>query len=119
MDDDEVYSLDCPACTIIMMSNEAPDHVCPWCAGPVYRERDGVGQRMGDLPMWVVYDRPSDYPAHYVARQHVVGIAGQQPTDRAMVSDTLDSIRLALANLGLTCITRSADDDPAIVETWL
>jgi len=31
------YSVDCPACAVIMMSNEAPDHVCPRCGGPVYR----------------------------------------------------------------------------------
>jgi len=73
----------------------------------------------GELPMWVVYDHPSDYPQHFVARQHVVGSAGQQPTDRMMVSSTLESVRVALANMGLVCITRSDEDDPVIVETWL
>jgi len=68
--------------------------------------------------MWVVYDHPSDYPDEYVARQHVVGVAGQQPTDR-MMTGTLESIRVALTNLGLVCITRSEEDDPVIVETWL
>jgi hypothetical protein len=72
-----------------------------------------------DLPMWVVYDRPSDFPDRYVARQHIIGIAGQQPTDRTMVSLSLDSIRAALANLGLVRVIRSEEDDPVIVETWL
>jgi hypothetical protein len=72
-----------------------------------------------DLPMWVVYDHPSDFPDRYVARQHIIGIAGQQPTDRTMVSLSLDSIRAALANLGLVCVVRSEEDDPVIVETWL
>jgi hypothetical protein len=72
-----------------------------------------------DLPMWVVYDHPADYPDRYVARQHVVGIAGDQSTDRTMVSLSLESIRTALANQGLVCITRNPEDDPVIVETWL
>jgi hypothetical protein len=72
-----------------------------------------------ELPMWVVYDHPSDYPEHYVARQHIVGIDGEEPTDRMMASFTLDSIRTELADLGLICVTRSEGDDPVIVETWL
>jgi hypothetical protein len=71
-----------------------------------------------DLPLWVVYDHPSDYPRDYVARQHIIGVAGQRPTDRIMTG-TLDSIRVALANLGLIRLTRSDADDPVIVETWL
>lgn len=69
--------------------------------------------------MWVVYDHPSDFPGHYVARQHIIGIAGQQPTGRAMCSLTLEPIRAALSNLGLVCLARSEQDDPVIVETWL
>jgi hypothetical protein len=71
-----------------------------------------------DLPMWVVYDHPSDYPQQYVARQHIIGVAGQRPTGR-MMAGTLDSIRAALANLDLVCLARSEADDPVIVETWL
>lgn len=72
-----------------------------------------------DLPLWVVYDHPSDFPDRYIARQRTVGIAGDQPTDRVMVSLSLDSIRTALANLGLVCIPRHETDDPVIVEVWL
>jgi hypothetical protein len=70
------------------------------------------------LPMWVVYDHPSDYPDRYVARQHVVGIEGDKPTDR-MMGGSLEAIRAALSNLGLVCITRNKQDDPVIVEVWL
>lgn len=72
-----------------------------------------------DLPMWVVYDHPTDFPEHYVARQHIVGLAGQQPTGRVILADTVESIRVALYNIGLACIERNATDDPHIVETWL
>jgi hypothetical protein len=71
------------------------------------------------LPMWVVYDHPSDYPEQYVARQHVVGVAGDTSTDRLMAAESLDNIRAALANLGLVCLTRNPQDDPVIVEVWL
>lgn len=74
---------------------------------------------MSDLPMWVVYDHPTDYPDHYVARQHVVGLSGIESTDRVMQAKTLDSIRTAMTNQGLACITRSDNDDPKIVEVWL
>ena len=69
--------------------------------------------------MWVVYDHPSDYPEHYVARQHVVGTGGDEATDRVLASPTLESLRVALAEIGLVCLTRSDEDDPVIVETWL
>lgn len=73
---------------------------------------------MTDLPMWVVYDHPTDYPEGFIARQHIVGIGGSQLTDRTMAG-TLESIRTALSNIGLVCLTRSVRDDPKIVETWL
>lgn len=72
-----------------------------------------------DLAMWVVYDHPKDFPDQYVARQHVVGIAGNRPTGRTMGSDRLERVRAALENLGLVCIARSEKDDPVIIETWL
>lgn len=72
-----------------------------------------------ELVMWVVYDHPRDHPEQYVARQHIVGIAGDQPTDRVMFAATIESIRAALANLGLVCVPRSPADDAVIVETWL
>lgn len=72
-----------------------------------------------DLPLWVVYDHPTDYPDHYVARQHLVGPEGQKPTDRMMAHPELGPIRVALENMGLICVVRNPEDDPVIVETWL
>lgn len=79
----------------------------------------GKGYARNELPMWVVYDHPTDYPGHYIARQHVVGIAGRQATDRVMMHAELEPIRAALANCGLVCLTRDSDDDPVIVEVWV
>jgi hypothetical protein len=71
-----------------------------------------------ELVLWVVYDHPSDYPEDWVARQHVIGIAGSQPTDRTMIG-SLESIRAALRRSGFVQIDRSETDDPVIVESWL
>ena len=72
------------------------------------------------LAMWTIYDHPSDYPNNFVARKFVIG-DGSEPviTKEMMVCPSLTAIREMLAELGLSCITRSEDDDPKIVETWL
>jgi hypothetical protein len=95
----------------------APATACI-CPGPTVNDTTCPLHGEGMLPLWVVYDHPSDYPDDYVARQFVIGIEGDKPTDRMMIG-ALDSIRAALCNLGLGCIQRSEEDDPVIVECWL
>jgi hypothetical protein len=73
----------------------------------------------GELPIWVVYDHPSDYPEQYVARQHIVSGDGDRPTGSFVATKVLDDIRELMIKLGLVCITRSDEDDPVILETWL
>ena len=67
------------------------------------------------LPIWTVYDHPADYPACWVARKWI----GEEPTDAVMVAPTLELLRKWLADMGLVCMDRHPDDDPAIKETWL
>ena len=70
------------------------------------------------LPIWTVYEHPSDMPDKYVARMFLCtkyAIA----TDEVIVADTLDEVRKTLACRGLIRITRHQTDDPVIVETWL
>lgn len=71
------------------------------------------------FPIWVVYDHPTDYPDHFVARAHRVGVDGQRPTSKLIAAPTLESIRTSMVNLGLTCVQRNEEDDPVIVECWL
>lgn len=72
------------------------------------------------LTMWTVYDHPTDYPDHWVARCFAVGKGGG-PTATAHVirSKTLRALQLVLRNAGLTPLQRSDGDDANIVETWL
>jgi hypothetical protein len=72
------------------------------------------------LTVWTVYDHPSDYPNHWVARRWVVDEAG--PTtyrSDVFVRDDLNELRDQLSRMGLFPLGRSPEDDPTIVETWL
>lgn len=75
--------------------------------------------RANDLmPIWTVYDHPTDYPDGFVARMGIVGqkISGQ--TQMAVFAETLDGVR-ALLPPGLFRLERDKHDDPVIVETWV
>ena len=72
------------------------------------------------LPVWVVYDHPRDYPHDYVARMHIAERDGSTTiSDVALVSRSLDLLRMELEARGLTCLHRMEGDDPVILETWL
>jgi hypothetical protein len=71
------------------------------------------------LAMWTVYNSPKDFPAMFVARMFYVWSTGSQPTEKIIMSENVDAIRLQLFRMGLTPINRSEDDDPNIVEVWI
>lgn len=67
------------------------------------------------LPIWVVYDHPTDWPDHFVARLWV----GERPTGDMLLAFDIEVIRQTLAEKGLTRLDRMEGDDPNIAETWL
>lgn len=71
----------------------------------------------GQLCLWTIYEKPSDYPDLFVARMFV----GDKPTALVLLGKTLDEVREALsrAHPGMCCMPRDPRDDPKIVETWL
>lgn len=73
----------------------------------------------GDLPMWTVYENPSDYPGKFVVRQFAirggVALVASRPT---VVCETLEEARGHVPP-GKCMIPRSVGDDPVIVEVWL
>ncbi len=71
------------------------------------------------LQLWTIYNRPKDYPNHYVARLTLIGPAGPSHMPRLLISTDLDAIRIQMMQLGLACINRHPDDEPHIVEVWL
>jgi hypothetical protein len=69
------------------------------------------------LSIWVVYERPRDYPQHYVVREWTCD--NPSVAKQAWFFSSLDLARAALAASGLTCLMPFAGDDPCIVETWI
>jgi hypothetical protein len=74
-------------------------------------------RKAGELAMWTVYDKPRDYPEHYVARCFRVR-GGANPTEHVILTKSLRQLRMVLHSAGLTCLSRSDQDDAKIVETW-
>ena len=68
----------------------------------------------GPLEMFVVYERPRDYPAHFVVRRFL----GEKPTEDFAMAETLDGARAEVPP-GLVMMARAEGDDPKIVEVWL
>lgn len=69
---------------------------------------------MNQLPIWVIYKNPLDYPNKFVARKWLTDI----PTQTLHTADTLEEIRKQIPT-GLVNINRQPSDDPTIVEVWI
>lgn len=69
------------------------------------------------LDMWVIYERPLDFPTGYVARLWKV-TAVMRPTLTAIFAASLEAARAGLPP-GLTRVARHPSDEPQIVEVWL
>jgi hypothetical protein len=69
--------------------------------------------------MFVIYNRPRDFPAHVVVRRHLVGSGWAKPDETPLaVVRTVAEARAALPP-GLTCLGRNSADDPCIIEVWV
>lgn len=78
---------------------------------------DGAPDR-GPLLMWVIYDRPTDFPESYVARLWAA-LPRPEPLSDVLVCDDLEALRDHCIGLGGVRLERQPDDDPTILETWL
>jgi hypothetical protein len=73
-----------------------------------------------ELPMYVVYDHPQDFPRSYVVRRFLTASGEPRPDPLpALISGDLELIRQWLRERGLMVVPRFADDDPVILEVWL
>jgi len=76
--------------------------------------------RSAFLSLWVVYDRPRDFPAHVVVREQAVlpgGDIGLAPV--ACLYGSLAEMRDEWVERGLFWLERQPGDDPFIVGVWL
>jgi hypothetical protein len=70
---------------------------------------------MTTLPIWTIYDHPTDFPECFVARLFVL----DRPTATVLTAATVDVLQRRFAQMGLVKIARSPGDDSKIVESWL
>ena len=72
------------------------------------------------MEMFVIYERPRDYPDKFVVRVWVIGaVKGEPvPTQYFMLADTLEAARKFIP-YGLVCINRSESDELQIIESWI
>lgn len=68
--------------------------------------------------MWVIYEKPSDYPESWVARQWAIYDV-PQPTPTALVSPALEPLEDILRNHGFSKLDRLETDEPHILSTWI
>lgn len=71
------------------------------------------------LRIWTVYDHPTDFPEHYVARLFLVTGKGSEATTITAINRDLKLLREQLERLGLTRLPRDPNDEPQIVESWV
>lgn len=70
--------------------------------------------------MFVVYERPKDYPDRYVLRKWVIGAVENEPlpTEWFVIADSLEAVRKFVPNWCVR-IHRNEWDEPQIVESWI
>jgi hypothetical protein len=69
--------------------------------------------------MYTIYDHPLDIPTGFVVREWLItGNGAPMAGELLIVSDTVEGAREVVPP-GLYCLGRQADDDPAVVETWV
>lgn len=70
------------------------------------------------LTQYVIYDKPSDHPLMFVVREwHIARGAPDPLPGQCWVVPTVERAR-ALIPMGMVCLARHPNDDPAIVEVW-
>jgi hypothetical protein len=71
------------------------------------------------LALWVVFDRPLDFPHHVVVRCQRVGPAGIEHAAIGCLYGSLPEMAADFRHTGLHWLPRQHDDDPMIVGVWL
>lgn len=116
-----------------------PDEPCPVGAPPEEYERArrvaladwrrevaATTPRGVAMTMWVIYERPQNFPCEFVLLRHFVkdwrpgqtARAPSVPDSIVWLAPTLELARLGVPH-GLLCMPRFPEDDPHIVEVWL
>lgn len=76
--------------------------------------RDGPIHNLAKLPIIVLYEKPIDYPEHYVARLFNVN----KPTKVIVIKDSLQELRKTIP-VHMLKINRSTLDESQIIESYI
>lgn len=68
--------------------------------------------------MWTIYNKPKDFPNHYVLRPFIFKNGNPQPCGIARSALTLEGVRQYLLK-GLKRLEGHPNDDFNIVEVWV
>lgn len=71
------------------------------------------------LFMWVIFDHPLDFPDYFVAHKRAIYPGQDIPTRVFILDPNLEQLRDTMRERGLACLTRSPEDHPKIIETWI
>lgn len=69
--------------------------------------------------VWVIYDKPADFPNCFVARRWTVMGTQLDPTTDLIICPQLEIIRTHMRSFGFRRFDRLPADDACVVETWL
>lgn len=72
--------------------------------------------RNGMPPIWVIYERPADFPDHFVVR---VAWGTIHSPFAQLAPDLEGARRLAIDGGASFCLGRDRDDPPVIAECWI
>lgn len=73
------------------------------------------------LEIFTIYERPADYPGHYVVRRWSIVAGVNDPVPALDPHAVVASLEAARASIppGHVALERSVDDEPQIVESWI
>lgn len=72
------------------------------------------------MTMWTIFDHPTDFPDHYVARENILRNDNTYgPSENFIQSTDLEVVREQLLHMGKTPIPRDPSDQANIIETWI
>jgi hypothetical protein len=71
-----------------------------------------------DFPMYVIYEKPLDFPNCFVVRRYLISRHGAKLTLDHFTAATLEDARNGIP-FGLVRIERDPLDEPQIVESWI
>ena len=71
------------------------------------------------LIIYTIYDHPKDFPNHYVIKRDFIGTLVERDQNYLFMHRNLDECRKQMTALRLSCVGRSEEDDPVILESWI